>query len=61
MLLLPPEGGNLAVQDLDRPPLGTIAMVVRAREPQHLPTQPEPPLRRDLAGRDSTSLRPVSM
>jgi len=22
MLLLPPEGGNLAVQDFDRPPLG---------------------------------------
>lgn len=22
MLFLPPEGGNLAVQDLDRPPLG---------------------------------------
>ena len=61
MLFLPPEGGNRAVQNLDRPPLGhnRDSTSVLANRNTCRPAGAATP--RDLADRDSTSLRSVSM
>jgi hypothetical protein len=59
MLLLHRKAETLAAQDLDRPPLGPNCDG-RPRSRTAAPADPAgAALRRDLAGRDSTSLRPV--